>query len=73
MSETLYIQCTLKHGDERDVAWIPENCAVQGAFVSFNDEKELWQVTTVGTVKQPWSTVNERGRDWKRTRAASDI
>lgn len=71
---TLYVQCTMRLGDRRDVAWIPEDCAVIDAVVSFGDvPEELWTITTVGDVKLPWSQVNERGRDWKNTRKASDV
>lgn len=72
MTEQLYVQCTLQSGTTHDVAWVPEDMAKRYNHVSFGDE-QVWVVTTVGTVKLPWSQVNERSRDWKRTRAASDI
>lgn len=71
--EQIYVQCTMRQGNRHDVAWIPEDCARVGAAVSFKGDSGQWMITTVGTVRQPWSTVNERGRDWKSQRQASDI
>lgn len=73
MTEQLYVQCTMQSGTARDVAWIPDFLAVPDRVVKFPPEPDVWTITTVGTVKLPWSQVNERSRDWKRTRAASDI
>ncbi len=72
MRDQLYIQCALQSGNEHDVAWIPEDCAKKYNHVSFGDE-QIWIVNSVGTVKLPWSQVNERSRDWKSQRKASDI
>ncbi len=68
-----YLQCTMRQGDLRDVAWIPEDCAREGAVVSWGDGDGVWTITSVGTLRQPWSAVNERSRDWKSQRKASDI
>ena len=55
-----------------DTCWIPSKFAVQGKFLRIGDENG-WQVTSVGDLKMPSKYVEERGRDYRSQRQASDV
>lgn len=78
MNDTLYKQCTLrnKKTDAKHVAWIEADIAFEGTTVSFKDEpiNDFFIVDEIRShITKPWSELNERGQDYKRTRSASDI
>ena len=70
-----YRQCSLrkktKETSHTQVSWIPERYAIKGKFLKLKEDNG-WEVLSVGA-KQPASVVNQRSRDWKKTRKASDI
>lgn len=75
--EINYVQCVLVNGASRQTAWIPQRFAVQDKFLKLKQEDDSWQdgwqVRGLGDTHLPGSVINERSRDYKHTRAASDI
>ena len=71
-----YLQCQLMKGNTRQVAWIPEHGAKKGAILELKlgegDRDPGWEVVEVGASKEA-AEVQERARDFTRTRKASDI
>lgn len=68
-------QCRLeiKAGDTRTTTttWIDEKIAVVGKFVECMGKK--WEVVFVSKARMTAENVNDRSRDYLRTREASDI
>lgn len=72
MADELYLQTKLVREDGwSEVAWIQKKLAIKGQSVKFDDE--VFRVDEVYPGALPWSVVNERGQDYKKTRSASDI
>ncbi len=68
-------QCWLVRGAARQMAWIPAKFAVPGRFLKLTENGQTqdgWQVAGVGA-RMAEEAVWERSRDYKHTRAASDI
>ncbi len=76
-NDQLYKQCTLKDKATNGlhVAWIKNELAVVGSTVSFKDEDGNFFIVEKinGETTLPWSEINDRSQDYKRTREASDI
>lgn len=80
-----HTQCHLQRGNVRQVSWIPSSYAVAGQFVKLKEKKindkgiqeefwdDGWEVTSVGSMTFPSKYIQERERDYKETRKASDI
>ena len=75
-------QCRLEKVVNRSkklmTTWIPEKYAIKGKIIDlkekFNDGwSNGWKVENVGREKKALFEVKERGRDYRRTREASDI
>jgi hypothetical protein len=67
-------QCTLRQADARQVAWIDSRAAVVGNRVELLETSDIWDVVEVANnVQFPYHVVNDRSRDYLRTRKASDI
>ena len=68
--------CLLQRGEVKTTAWIPEQFAKVGKYVSLNqfddDWEDGWKVIEVGT-RLETKYMLERSQDWKNTRKASDI
>lgn len=72
MRNELYQQVKLVRDDGwSEVAWIQQKLAILGQSVKFDEE--VFRVEDVYPGALPWSVVNERGQDYKKTRNASDI
>lgn len=71
---TYYRQCWLGREKQKciHVAWIPEKYAKFGKVLKIKDV-DGYKVLAVGSVRKPEAEVNERSRDFKQTRKASDI
>lgn len=70
-----YVQCWLRRGAARQMAWIPEKHAVVGRFLRLTESgvpEDGWEVVGAGA-RQPVEYVHERSQDYKHTRRASDI
>jgi len=81
MSKTAYYcQCLLERGHfsgtMSTVSYLPEEFAIQGNVVKLKNDDDIWTdgwiVQKVGD-KIDASYVEERERDYKRTRKTSDI
>ena len=80
-----HTQCHLRKGNVTQVSWIPSDHAVVGKYVKLKEtkindrgiEEDVWEdgwlVITAGGTTFPSKYIQERGRDWKETRKASDI
>ena len=80
-----HTQCHLRRGNVTQVSWIPTDHAVIGKYVKLKETKlndrgikedvweDGWQVVTAGGQTFPSKYIQERERDWKETRKASDI
>ena len=80
-----HTQCHLRKGNVTQVSWIPTEHAVVGKYVKLKETKlndrglaedvweDGWLVVTSGGTTFPSKYIQERGRDWKETRKASDI
>ena len=70
-----YIQCRMskrtEKGSLKQVAWIPEKFAIEGDYVKLKQE-DGWRVDEVGGRQSDYDN-NQRSRDYKKQRAASDI
>lgn len=71
------VQCTLRRGTTTQTAWLEEKDGLKvGAIAELKSENPGqeygWEVLTVGT-RLPAEVVQERSRDYKNTRKASDI
>ena len=69
-------QCKLVNGSMHKTTWIPSKFAVKGKSVVIDDPngpREQWMIEEVFNTILPYSEVNERSQDYKRTREASDI
>ena len=70
-------QCLLSDGRRTYTAWIPEKFAIEGKIIDIDDDetgsKGRWVVKEVGKASSPYSYVNDRSQDHKRTRKTSDI
>lgn len=85
MTDTTYTQCKLKRGGERQTSWVQTELAIEGQMIKLEETKlnahgvqekywdEGWEVVSAGGPAFPYSYIAERGRDWKRTRVASDV
>lgn len=79
--ETLYKLCDLsrvvKDGTYVDVAWIPAEFAEVGRVLRIKDPHGLWvsgwRVDSASSNSRPGSYLNERSRDYRKARDASDI
>lgn len=74
---TKHTQCKLMNPyNEYMVSWIPSKFAHHGKFVKLQNDKgeweDGWMVIEVHT-ELPTKYVEERSRDYARTRKASDI
>lgn len=71
---TYYKQCWLGREGEKfiHVAWIPEKFAKSGKVLRIKDV-DGFKVLAIGTARKPEEEVQERSRDFKNTRKASDI
>ena len=70
-----YVQCWLRRGPARQMAWVPEKHAVIERFLRLTESgvsEDGWEVTGAGA-RQPAEYVRERSQDYKHTRRASDI
>ena len=69
-------QCILTKKSKTQVSWIPEKFAILGKFLELQDEKgnwdNGWKVSQIGDRKIS-KEVDERSRDHKKQRKASDI
>jgi hypothetical protein len=71
-------QCALQRGVETLVTWMPEEFAEVGKCLRLKQERqdewsEGWTVTAVFNPRLPSDYVNERSRDYTKTRKATDI
>ena len=66
-----YRQCKLKKGNTETTSWIPEKFAKKGKFLKLKDDNG-WEVISVGGMMDE-KEVQDRSRDYKKTRLASDI
>ena len=70
-------QCELSVGWKSYTVWLPEKFAVNGKVLIIDNDmtgcKETWTVTEVYSKSLPYSYLNERSQDYKKTREASDI
>lgn len=69
-------QCSLSRGVVKTIAWLPERYAVKGNYVEIKQNGKWvngWLVEVVSDISMTYEEVNERGRDYKRQRSASDI
>lgn len=72
-----YMQCNLVKGNTHQTAWLPEKYAINGKILTIEEngkETDGWMVETVyDCVKLEEKYLDERSRDYKKTRKASDI
>ena len=80
-----HTQCHLQRGNVIQVSWIPSDYANVGEYVKLKESKinekgikedvweDGWQVITAGGQTFPSKYIQERERDYKETRKASDI
>lgn len=61
------------NGPNQQTGWIAENLAVVGKILKDEEDGNVWKVKTVYNVAMDAKEANERSRDYKKTRAASDI
>ena len=71
------VQCTLRRGNVHQTAWLEEKEGLKvGAIAELKseeaDQQKGWEVVMIGT-RLPAEVVQERSRDYKNTRKASDI
>lgn len=70
-------QCQLSYGWTTKTFWIPSKFAIQGKLLLIDDDmtgrQEEWTVDEVYCPELPYSYINERSQDYKKTREASDI
>lgn len=70
-------QCRLSYGWTTKTVWLPTKFAIKGKLLLIDDDmtgnQEEWTVDEVYTPKLPYSYVNDRSQDYKKTREASDI
>lgn len=70
-------QCQLSYGWTSKTFWIPSKFAIQGKLLLIDDDitgrQEEWTVDEVYGPELPYSYVNDRSQDYKKTREASDI
>jgi hypothetical protein len=70
-------QCKLSVGLTTKVSWLPSKFAIKGKVILIDDavtgDQDTWTVDEVYGPELPYSYVNERSQDYKRTRRASDI
>lgn len=70
-------QCQLSYGWTTKTFWIPSKFAIKGKSLLIDDDmtgiQEEWIVDEVYGPELPYSYVNDRSQDHKRTRKASDI
>lgn len=79
--QTWYRQCTMtsptEGGELKQVAWIPEQFAVEGRTIYFGKKVEtpdrLWEVTSVPGTRKSGEYLGEHERDYLTQRSASDI
>lgn len=61
VAETLYVQCRLRRGRETQVAWLPSERAVPGAFVCLRHQ-DGWLVTVAYVLAPlPYDFLRGRG------------
>lgn len=53
-------------------SWIPEKFAIVGKFLKLKEDNG-WQVKIASSIALEEQIVNERSRDYTKTREASDI
>ena len=70
----------IPEGYQIDTVWIPEKFAVKGKFLEIKNPNGIfvngWEVMdgkTEGEVGRDFTYLNERSRDHKKTRSASDM
>ena len=71
-----YRQCKLTKGTSSDVAWIPEQFAVQDKYLRIkkdDGEENGWQVAVVGANRVDGVYLKEHERNYLSQREASDI
>lgn len=83
--EETHVQVNLKKNNVHYTCWIPSEGIKVGKVIELEetrlDDKGIsqkyfdggWEVTGMGDKKLPSAYVLERGRDYKKTRKASDI
>ncbi len=81
MKDKKYVQAKLVRGTTHQTTWIDIENAISagtnGRSLALKEDDgtwdEGWSVITFGSVQRSWAEVNERGRDFKETRRASDV
>lgn len=75
--QVFYKQCTLTKGPSSEVAWIPEQFAVQDKYLLIDSKDEGdengWQVKVVGANRVDGVYLKEHERNYLTQREASDI
>ena len=72
MNTNHYRQCMLVNGEATTVAWIPDTLAKVGKWIEAKADKSLWYVYEAWN-RLPAAVVEERSRDYRNQRKASDI
>ena len=75
--QQFYKQCTLTKGTSSEVAWIPEQYAVQDKYLLIDTKPEGdedgWHVGVVGSNRVDGAYLKEHERNYLSQREASDI
>lgn len=71
-----YKHCTLQRGTEGDIAWIPEQFAIEGKYLRIkkdDTDENGWQVVNVGHNRVDGAYLKEHERNYLTQRKASDV
>lgn len=79
--EMYYRQCSyaakIEDGEKVGTAWLPEKFCTLGQKIYFGKKTStpelIWEVTSVGDIRQSEEYLIAHERDWKNQRVASDI
>lgn len=66
-------QCTLMRGQDQQVAWIEAKHARVGLNVKLKEDDSWWVVAKAGEFELDSDVVNERSRDYRNHRKATDV
>lgn len=66
-------QCTLRQGQAQQVAWIESRHARVGLNVKLKEDDSWWKVDEVHPFELASDVVNERSRDYRNHRKATDV
>jgi hypothetical protein len=69
-------QCTLERNGARQVSWIPSERAIQDGLVDLKEDGKWsrgWTVLEAFGTELDATVIQERGRDFKNHRKATDV